>query len=137
MTRLTKELIEKDGQQSQKSSFKRLFKGGRTHPGTASEADTMSHMTMPTKKKKDRMPAVVIGAALFGSFGACFGAIADGYLARAEIERLAEETKEIQRQNEKRRNYGFQVDMLEDPSVVLEQARHAQAVKAQLNRIEE
>ena len=44
MTRLTKELIEKDGQQSQKSSFKRLFKGGRTHPGTASEADTMSHM---------------------------------------------------------------------------------------------
>lgn len=31
--------------------------------------------TMPCKRKKERMPAVVIGAALFGSFGACFGAI--------------------------------------------------------------
>ena len=44
MARLTKELIEKDGQQSQKSAFQRLFKKGKTHPGTASEADTMSHM---------------------------------------------------------------------------------------------
>ena len=44
MTRLTKELIEKDGQQSQKSPFKLLFKKNKTHPGTASEADTMSQM---------------------------------------------------------------------------------------------
>ena len=44
MARLTKELIEKDGIQSRKLAFKRLFKGGKTHPGTASEADTMSHM---------------------------------------------------------------------------------------------
>ena len=45
-------------------------------------------------------------------FGTCTDltlCFADGYLARAEIERLAEETKEIQRQNERRRNYGFQV----------------------------
>lgn len=62
---------------------------------------------------------------------------ADGYLAQAEIERLAEETKEIQRQNEKRRNYGFQVDMLEDPTTVLERARKADAIRAQLKRIEE
>ena len=44
MARLTKDLIEKDDIQSRKSAFKRLFKGGKTHPGTASEADTMSHM---------------------------------------------------------------------------------------------
>ena len=44
MARLTKELIEKDGQQSRKSPFRRLFKKNKTHPGTASEADTMSQM---------------------------------------------------------------------------------------------
>ena len=44
MTRLTRELLEGDGKHSKKSSFSRLFKGNRTHPGTASEADTTSHM---------------------------------------------------------------------------------------------
>jgi hypothetical protein len=62
---------------------------------------------------------------------------ADGYLARAEIERLAEETREIQRQNERRRNYGFQIDMLEDPASVVERARNADAIRAKLHRIEE
>lgn len=44
MTRLTRELLEGDEKLSNKSSFRKLFKGNRTHPGTASEADTMSHM---------------------------------------------------------------------------------------------
>ena len=65
------------------------------------------------------------------------GFCADGYLAREEIEKLAAETKEIQRQHETRRNYGFQVDMLDDPRTVLEQAKHTQAIKAQLKKIEE
>ncbi|CAK0736000.1 hypothetical protein CVIRNUC_000675 [Coccomyxa viridis] len=132
---LAKEVLERNDKQSS-SKLKSFFRGHRTHPGTPSEADTSSGMSCQTKKK-NRIPGVVIGAALFGSFGACFGAIADGYLARAEIERLAEETKEIQRQNERRRNYGFQVDMLEDPKTVLERASRTDALKANLKRIEE
>lgn len=55
------------------------------HVGCSS---SVSSQTMPIKKKKDRMPAVVIGAAVFGSFGACFGAIIGNASSARVLQRL-------------------------------------------------
>ncbi len=62
MTTLTKELLEKDGQQSKMSPFKRLFKKNKTHPGTASEADTMSRMV--SSIQSSRSPGLSCNALL-------------------------------------------------------------------------
>lgn len=68
----------------------------------------------------ERQPAVIVGAAFGGVFGAGIGAFVDRARAKKEIQEMVEDAEE-RRRNAPVQKYGEETQMLEDPKAVLQQ----------------